>query len=499
MPQHEAILPLQGMETDTALQIALVVFQQLQWSTLLATDTTLIGNTPRNWKTYGQQIVVDIANDELTIRSEMVNGEAVDIGKKNSKNVQAFITAWEQSSLQPTTATSQQQALADLRQQTAEKIEQEVKEAAEVDAVMKFSNNNLYATYTIIALNLLVFVLMALNGAGLFDSNNLVHIAWGSNYSQFTLSGDWWRLITNLFIHFGIIHLAMNMYSLYMVGIYLERMLGKARYVSAYLATGVLGSIASLWWHSDGVNSAGASGAVFGLYGLFLALLTTNLIPKQVRQSLLGSIGIFVAYNLIYGIKGGIDNAAHIGGLLSGIVIGYLYAFSIKKEKEGARPMLWMAGLVALITCGITYAYLQQNKVSDEARKMMTEQIDNEHYKGYTDFNNALGEFDELQKQVFALLEDEHITNPDKKQKVTDSILPIWSRAAQTLEATRKLDISDRDRSKANKLLHYVDIRKQQMRTIVDMIEAGQQPNLLTRHNMLRDSAIKVFEDAVSQ
>ncbi|HEV7622240.1 MAG TPA: rhomboid family intramembrane serine protease, partial [Flavisolibacter sp.] len=83
---------------------------------------------------------------------------------------------------------------------------------------------------------MLVFILMVMNGAGLMVPESLVHIKWGSNYTPLTESGDWWRLLSNIFIHFGIIHLLMNMYCLYMAGVYLESILGKVKYIVAYLA-----------------------------------------------------------------------------------------------------------------------------------------------------------------------------------------------------------------------------------------------------------------------
>ena len=213
-------------------------------------------------------------------------------------------------------------------------VENEKKEAELVNKAMNLSGSNLYFTYGLIAINVLVFVLMAVDGAGILDANGLVHIKWGSNFSPLTLSGDYWRLITCNFIHFGVIHLAMNMYCLFSIGVYLEPMLGKTKYITAYLATGILSAIASLWWHSGTVNSAGASGAIFGMYGLFLALLTTDLIPKSVRSAMLQSIGIFIVYNLVYGMKSGVDNAWHVGGLVSGFVIGYLYVIAIRAEKN---------------------------------------------------------------------------------------------------------------------------------------------------------------------
>jgi rhomboid protease GluP len=499
MPQHEQTVSLQGMEPENAMALALQTFQQLQWPALLAMEKILVANTPRNWKTYGQQIVVTIDNGQLTVKSEMVNGESLDLGKRNSKNVGAFLQAWQQQlGQQPADLGAQQQALNDLRQQTVQALQQEEQEAAEVDAAMNLSRSNLYVTYGIIAINVVIFILMAINGAGLFEPNGLVHLQWGSNFGPFTLSGDWWRLITCTFLHFGVIHLAMNMYSLYMAGIYLEPMLGKAKYIAAYLATGVVASVASLWWHSEPTNSAGASGAVFGIYGVFLALLTTNLIPKKVRQALLGSIGIFVLYNLFYGLKGGVDNAAHIGGLLSGLAIGYIYAFGIKKEKEGREPMHWISAAVAVAACVVAFLYLQQNKVSGEERRAVKAQITNEGYKDYNAFNEKLGQFDDLQKEINALLNDDSLIETSKRQKITDTIIPLWDKSAQLLQSAKALKISPASQSKADKLIQYVDIKKKLMQALVEMIDKGGQETILERSKVLRDSANRVFEEAVA-
>ncbi len=495
MPKHEQSIPLHGMETDTALALAMRSLQNLQWDVMLATETGVAGHTPRNWSTKGQQIVITVDNDFLTVKSEMVNGESLDLGKRNSKNVVAFTEEWEALLGQVSDLSEQRQALADLRQKTIQVVQQQEKEAAEVDAAMNLSKSNLYVTYVIMAINILVFVLMALNGAGIFEPDGLVHLRWGSNFAPLTLSGDWWRLITCTFLHFGIIHLAMNMYSLYMVGIYLEPMLGKIRYVAAYLATGILASLASLWWHTEPSNSAGASGAVFGMYGVFLALLTTNLIPKQVRQSLLGSIGIFVMYNLFYGMKGGVDNAAHIGGLLSGIAIGYIYALSIKKEKEGREPMRWVAAAVAVAACVVAFMYLQQNKVADEERQEIVNEIGQISYKGNDAFNAKLGEFDKLHAQVQVMLQNEGIVGNQKG--IIDSIMPLWDKLDQVLLSTAKMDISPVSHTKAERLSQYVALCKSQMQVLLEMIAKGEQPPLLDRFTNLRDSAKKVFAKAI--
>ena len=116
------------------------------------------------------------------------------------------------------------------------------------------------------------------------------------------------------------------------IGLLLEPRLGTIRFLGAYILTGIAASITSLWWH-DLTISAGASGAIFGMYGVFLAMLTTNLIEKSARKALLTSIGVFVFYNLVNGMKGGIDNAAHIGGLVSGLLTGYAFYPSLKRPE----------------------------------------------------------------------------------------------------------------------------------------------------------------------
>ena len=97
--------------------------------------------------------------------------------------------------------------------------------------------------------------------------------------------------------------------------------MGKLRMAVAYLITGLAGSLLSFAMHPFNVG-AGASGAIFGLFGVFLALLTTNHIEKSMRVQLLKNMVIFLLYNLSSGMKGGIDNAAHLGGLVSGFLVG---------------------------------------------------------------------------------------------------------------------------------------------------------------------------------
>ncbi len=190
-----------------------------------------------------------------------------------------------------------------------------------------------FITPVILGLNVLIFIIMVISGLGFatFSPVDLLH--WGGNYRPSTIHSEWWRLLTNIFLHGGLMHLVANMYGLIFVGIFLEPRLGKTKYIIIYLGTGIIASIVSLLFHKASV-SVGASGAIFGLYGVFLALLMFKAYRKHFTTRILISILVFVGFNLIAGLKGGIDNAAHVGGLSCGFIIGLILYPQLKREAD---------------------------------------------------------------------------------------------------------------------------------------------------------------------
>jgi len=190
-----------------------------------------------------------------------------------------------------------------------------------------------FITPILIYLNIAIFILMVIAGMGFISFKGSDLLNWGANYRPLTANGEWWRLLTSTFLHGGVMHVFANMYGLMFIGIFLEPALGRKKYLIIYLLTGILASCASLWWHEETV-SVGASGAIFGLYGLFLAMLLTKIFPKEFSKAFLTSILIFIGYNLLMGIGGGIDNAAHIGGLISGFIIGLILYPTLKNKTE---------------------------------------------------------------------------------------------------------------------------------------------------------------------
>ena len=185
------------------------------------------------------------------------------------------------------------------------------------------------ATPLLIDACLLVFGLMALSGVSASDPTGAQLVRWGSNATDFTLHGQPWRLLTYMFVHAGLSHLLLNMLSLWLLGLLVEDRVGPLRLLLVYLACGVGGGLASLWWNAQGINSVGASGAIFGLYGLLLALLIGKklVLDKSDRRAMLGLVLYLVFSNLLSGLTGNIDNAAHLGGLATGLLIAGPLAF----------------------------------------------------------------------------------------------------------------------------------------------------------------------------
>lgn len=185
------------------------------------------------------------------------------------------------------------------------------------------------ATLTLIAANGLVFLAMLWHGAGLWHTADGLPLAWGANFGPATKDGEWWRLGSAMFLHFGVLHLGMNMLSLWDGGRLVERMYGSARFLFIYFAAGLLGNLLSLLARGDQAVSAGASGAIFGVYGAligYLWLARRQRRAQEHRHLFWGAI-LFAALAVSLGfLIPGIDNHAHLGGLAGGLLASLLLA-----------------------------------------------------------------------------------------------------------------------------------------------------------------------------
>lgn len=216
---------------------------------------------------------------------------------------------------------------------TKEIEEKNIKEGQEREKYMR--NNKPIITYILIFINIVMFVLMYMLGNGSENTNTLIDF--GANYILLTKAGEYYRLITSGFLHIGVIHLLLNMYSLYIVGTQVEYFYGKVKYIIIYLFSLIMGSLFTVALSSVNTVSAGASGAIFGLLGSILYFGIKY--RGYIGNSLVNQIVPVVVLNLIIGFTTpGIGNAAHIGGLIGGYLISMAVGIGIdKKEQRSSR------------------------------------------------------------------------------------------------------------------------------------------------------------------
>ena len=190
--------------------------------------------------------------------------------------------------------------------------------AAEARAVAEFQTTLRQVTprigviAAIVAANVAVYLIMIARGVPWMEPTGNDLIAWGANFGPRTLGGQPWRLATNVFLHYGALHIFMNMFALWSAGLMVERIYGSARVAAIYAFAGACASFASVAVHPQ-VASAGASGAVFGIYGALGAFLLRHRgrVPTLVLKRLGNVAGTFVVYNIIIGLSHpAIDNAA---------------------------------------------------------------------------------------------------------------------------------------------------------------------------------------------
>jgi len=198
------------------------------------------------------------------------------------------------------------------------------------------------ATYLLLAVNCAVFLWMIAHGVDPKDPTEAQLLHYGANQTNLVLHGQWYRLLTATFVHVGLIHLATNMWCLWNLGMLGEPLLGPFGMVSVYMLTGIAGNLLSMASNVIGytythnplllfIPGAGASGAVFGIAGILIVLLSNRRLPfpwEQLRQ-LRRRVIQFAAINLVIGVVANrlptgiqIDNMAHIGGFLSGLALG---------------------------------------------------------------------------------------------------------------------------------------------------------------------------------
>lgn len=218
--------------------------------------------------------------------------------------------------------------------------------------------------YLLFIVNVLLFLVELSRGVSPLKPSAGDMIAWGANVAALTLTGDAWRLLSSMFLHIGLLHITLNMYMLLALGPLAEHRFGSARYALVYLLSGLCGSLLSATYHGGPgkiMVAAGASGALMGIAGAFVGhwIVSGARDAGQEREIMRGPLILTIGINLALGlIIPGVDNACHLGGLISGAILGAgftLCDFEHSKLKRSAASVL-----ITVASLGLIYLALQK-------------------------------------------------------------------------------------------------------------------------------------------
>ena len=316
-------------------------------------------------------------------------------------------------------------------------------------------------TPVIVAANVVIFIAMCVAGVGIFQPDGRAVIQWGSNFGPMTMNGQWWSLLTSMFLHFGVIHLALNMWALYQNGRTIERLYGSFRFALLYVFAGLAGSMASLLWNPL-VNSAGASGAIFGVFGGLLAFMIDSRsgVPASMMKEVRNSTLVFTIYSLFYGFAhAGIDNAAHIGGLVGGFLMGLLL---VRPLDEASRARTDISRVVLALGSGILALGLlvwPLKNPSDSVRNDLRFQI------ALTVFDSQESAAVDATNKFVADARSGAIGTNAYVSTVESEVLPKWDAAYREISAA-KLAAGNKQYPLQQSLMQYLDGRRKGLRMI---------------------------------
>lgn len=327
-------------------------------------------------------------------------------------------------------------------------------------------------TQCLVGANLLVFLAMLASGAGFWHSANGVQLAWGANFGPATQDGQWWRLGSAMFLHFGVVHLAFNMWALWDGGQLVERMYGSARFAGLYFVSGLVGNLLSLVAHGGQAVSGGASGAIFGVYGALLVFLwheRRSLDRHEFRWLFWGALA-FAAATIAFGFMvTGIDNAAHVGGFVTGLLSGVILLRPLAgSPRAPRRNRLMAAGGLALAVAALianvpapAYRWSDEQSAQREIRQFIRDdaQISRTWQKILDDGKRSGASFDELAGRIDTAVVDPYEESFEQlSQLPSNPALP----SSITLESLRR----------------YAEQRRDVSRSLVEGLRANDRPKI---------------------
>ena len=348
----------------------------------------------------------------------------------------------------------------------------------------------IFITPMLVFLNVAVYAWLVFEGASPLAPEVGALVEWGANVGELTLGGEWWRLVTCLFLHGGILHLTLNCWVLIVVGRVVERLVGSTSFAALYLASGVLASLTSLAWNPF-VASVGASGAIFGLWGALLGYALRKHDPVTLRGllRLRNAALVFLVANVIFDMtQEQIDLAAHLGGLVAGFGGGLILSQPVSlaaRASRGPRLALLCATSVILV---LGFAAAIPRRAVEIGTEFATE---------LERFTQAQVGFTRKFEQAFSG-EEGSLEISEMHALLVDELLPEWIEARGRLE--QLLELSDLPSPRKAQIEEAArQSREQEARWRALAGDFSHFQDAFTELQELEDKALGSFERAVAE
>jgi rhomboid protease GluP len=368
-------LPLNNFTKNQFIITAIEISKKLNWQLIEIIDNELIFETINSLNTWNENIYISVEKEAAYLTSSSNGSQIYDKGR-NKKNIDAFLESFYDEKREKPSEDDNGSFIHEYISNEKIKAQSYVSEEKRITVFYSFFSlfiptKDYFITPIIIYINVLIFLIMCFSGVNPFSPEINDIIDWGGNYGPLTIENNWWRLVSSCFVHIGIVHLLMNCIALAYVGLLLEPNLKRWGFLITYFAAGIIASLSSLYWNNNLV-SAGASGAIFGMYGILLVFILFGIIDKKINANLLTTIIIFIVINVLGSFEEGVDGAAHIGGLSFGLVAGAILVVLTKNRKIALitiSSFTIIVGACLITTCRDTKVFIYELDKYDAGMK----------------------------------------------------------------------------------------------------------------------------------
>lgn len=346
------LTPLNNLPPSAFILKAISICKKLNWSLIAIDENEIIAVSKNNKNTWNETISIAFEEETTAVITSSSNGNQFYDCGRNKKNTDSFLELYFEELKDVSNINLDKDAfLEDLKMEQKNLLSVKETEQNITSFYSFFSifipTKNYFVTPILIYLNILYFLIMLFSGVHFFSPEIQEIIDWGGNHGPLTSENQWWRLLSACFVPFNFFHLVVSTVALAYVGLLLESYLTKWGFLITYLFCGIIGNLSSLYWDKD-VVSAGASGAIFGLYGILFIALIFRTLKKRINIISIFPIVFLVLLIVCFCFTDVINYAPPIGGFSTGILFG-LVLFAFGKKRNYAVAFITSTATIAIV------------------------------------------------------------------------------------------------------------------------------------------------------